>query len=266
MSQQQQAPSKIPAGLELVYDLEKGMIENGLDAFVLSLHWSIIRTGLLQRVPNSSSGELTERLPPGWTQRSSTPSPTRTLSLFYYDRLNPQLRYELKVIELTPNDMVAVTIFRSPISGSENRANTTTAPTPPPAAGGSPKSTRPPSKVSSGPDKNSAAATFQIGSFIGLSAFEGGRKRDKATDVYEHADCLETQVYESIMEPLGLRVMGQPPVQGPYDDQSKEKEKTQSNQNQIGRDRDPLLDERFVHPDFGRRPSPLGPGMPLGPL
>jgi hypothetical protein len=261
---------KTPAGLELAYDLEKGNIENALDAFVLSLHWSIIRTGLLQR-SSTTNHELTERLPPNWTQRSSTGG-TRTLSLFYYDRLNPSVRYELKVIELTANDMVAVTIFRSPVSSTPTTTTTTgnskdssssSAATPATA-----NANRPASKASSGAEKNSAAATFQIGNFIKLSIFDRkSSSRDKAKDVYEHADKLETQLYESLMEPLGLRVMGQPPVQGPYDDGSTAKNTSQSSEQRTpSRERDPLLDERFVHPDFGRRPSPLGPGMPLGPL
>lgn len=255
---------KIPAGLELAYDLEKANIENGLDAFVLTLHWSIIRTGLLQRVPNSATNELTERLPPDWPQHGSSHpnSATRSLSLFYYDRLNPHLRYELKVIELTANDMVAVTLFRSPITTTPPPA--TSVDSTPPAN----NPNRPASKVTSGVEKNSAAATFQIPNFIRTSVFDGEGSRDRATDVYEHADRLETQLYENIMEPLGLRVMGQPPVQGPYDDGSKKTSTpaAATTEGEGRQSRDPLLDERFVYPDFGRRPSPLGPGMPLGPL
>lgn len=246
--------SRNPAGLELAYDLEKSRVENALDAFVLSLHWSIVRTGLRQRTapPNH---DYTERLPLDWTQRSGNSdnsSPTRTLTLNYFDP-HKSIRYELKVIELTANDMVAVTFFRNPGNEQEGAAS-------------SASPNRPASDKSSGPEKNSAAATFQIGNFIRISAFGEDKSRDRAEDVYEHADLLETQFYESVMEPLGLRVMGQPPVPGPYDDKTKATSAPSSSDNG-SRHRDPLADDRIFRPDFHRRPSPLGPpGMPLGPL
>jgi hypothetical protein len=273
----------IPAGLELVYDLEKGNVSNALDAFVLSLHWSIIRTGLRQRSGagggggTSSTGsvnEFTERLPIDWPERiaGASTSPTRTLTLTYFDPRNQQIKYELKVIELTANDMVAVTFFRSPNNnagggGGNNAKSSSSSPATP---AGASSANRPASTMSSGVEKNSAAATFQIGNFIRNAAFEEGTRRDRAGEVYERADLLETQLYALIMEPLGLRVMGQAPVPGPYDDKASNNKtrKTESREESTRERRqiDPLLDDRFTRPDLGRHPSPLGPGMPLGPL
>ena len=61
------------------------------------------------------------------------------------------------------------------------------------------------------------------------------------------------------MEPMGLRVMGPPPVPGPYDDKTKAK----SQQPQGARDPSMYGEDRYF-PELGRRPSPpVGP-MPLG--
>jgi len=257
-------PNPIPAGLELSYELEKDKILNPLDAFVLTLHWSVIRTGLRQR--KSDGGEFTERLPENWSQRAEgeADGAPRTLTLTYHDPKAPQIKYELRVIELTPNAMVAVTFFRSPATNSGNNSSTpagnlTSSETTTAAA----TANRPASQMRSGTDKNSAAATFQIENFVMSSAFEEGKQRDKAKDVYEHADLLETQLYESIMEPLGLRVLGQPPVPGPYDDKTKTEQPV--SQQPSRQPINPLQDDRFFHPEMGRQP-PMNPGIPMGPL
>jgi len=207
---------KLPPGLELSYSLE--LPPTAFDAFVLSLHWSIIRCGLLAKT--EGEGEGSERLPSGWYKQEGA----TTLSLFY---LYKGTRiYELRIIELTKDDVIAVTLFHA--------AGGATMPPPKPVTtpreeSGEPEegSTRPVSTVVSGTVKNAAAATtFQLGQFVKLSAFEGGEdpSKRKARTVYENAEELEKAFYAQVMAPLGFTCDVQVP-KGPYESKVQDEEK-----------------------------------------
>jgi len=209
--------SKLPAGLELAYSLE--IPPTPFDAFVLSLHWSIIRCGLLVKTEDGDE-EGSERLPAGWWKQEGS----NTVSLFYQYRGTQT--YELKVIELTKDDMIAVTLFHK--AGSDSAAKSLTKEAESTAEGGEAGATRPVSKVVSGTDKNSAAAaTFQLGQFVRLSAFEEGKEasKKKARVVYENADGLEKEFYANVMAPLGFTCDDVQVPKGPYDTKAQDEEK-----------------------------------------
>jgi len=201
------SPSKLPAGLELAYSLE--LPPSAFDAFVLSLHWSVIRCGLLVK---TEEGEWTERLPAGWfKQEGST-----TVSLYY--QYKGMQAYELRVIELTKNGMVAATMFHSAPPASASKPYT--------KKEEEEGATRLPSTIPSGIDKNcAAAATFQLGQFVRMDAFEGEEPSSKkARDVYENADGLEKEFYAQVMAPLGFTCDVEVP-KGPYESKVKDEEK-----------------------------------------
>jgi len=227
----------VPAGLEVVYDLEKANARTPLDAFLISLHWGIIRAGLRLR-RSEDSEELTERLPLNWSNRTTSPTENTTVNFSYYDSRNVKTRYDLKVIELSPNASIAVTLLRSGPAPAETSSSKT------------------------GEKRTSTATTFHLPNFVAMSAFEGNSVATQTvSQVYTNGQEFELKVWNELMEPLGLRIIGQPGTPGPYVDKSEKKE-TQRDTNSTGGGRS-LADPRF-YPGNNRPPPYYNPSGPIG--
>jgi len=243
---------KLPAGLELVYQLERQNVHNGLDAFVLTLHWTIVRAGLRIKSENAVSGGFTERLPANWSGATGNDTPTRHLTFDYFFPEKPNTRYQVRVVELTPDDQVVVTI------NVTNGENTTPEQTPPTNGAGQPQAT-PPSNTNR---QDRSASTYFIGDFIKKSLFaEQSPELERAISVFYKATELERQLWGELMEPINIKVSGVAPLPGPYEDHTprpqpaeQPSERARRDRN-LGEGRSPLIEDR-------RRPQPL----PMGPL
>ena len=250
---QQEPASKIPAGLETLYTIEKDEVKSSLGVLILAVHWSIVRAGL--RIPltenqlssnaSNDNKKYTERLPPGWS--TETPNaPTAVFVYEYVDPCKPSVKYQVKVIEIVRDITAVVTVSR--IDGASAAASQSSV-----TAG---------SSQASDQVHKTAASTFELQNFIRYDP----DKSLSAEAVFHRAEDLEKQIWTELMEPLGLKVIGLPPFQGPYDD--KVKTETTRNQGQaegqtiIIHHEDPLRDDRF--PRGGLGPLPFGPGIPRG--
>jgi len=223
--------NSLPAGLELFYDVEKGNVKTPLQAFVLALHWAVMRAGLRIKKPTptgSTTVETTEKLPEGWTSHIDHIS-TVPASLDYVNQSDRTQSYQLKVIEVAPNDTVVVTVF-----------------TPQP---------RTPTDSSTGTPRTSSASTFQIASYIRMpEGTEAAQTTASPHNIYYNASEMETKIWSELLEPLGLRVMGQPPIPGPYEDKTKRENAQSQSQSE---------DRRYPGsmPYYGGGPMP---GLPTG--
>jgi hypothetical protein len=249
-----ESATKIPAGLETLYTLEKDNIRSSLGVLILAVHWSIIRAGLRVRIPaeaNGSCGEkrFTERLPVGWSEEDPGAS-TTVFTYDYGDPHNPEVTYQVKVIEIVRDITAVVTVHRHGAGEGKNSGNV--------EAGSS--SSR--GEQSAGADEThqTSASTFQLKNFIRFEADKAVRDQLSAEGVFYKAEELEKQIWSELMEPLGLKVIGLPPFQGPYDDKVKTEVKAEperEQRRQVIYPDDPLRDDRFIP----RGGPPFGPGQ-----
>jgi hypothetical protein len=122
----------------------------------------------------------TEKLPMGWSGRVDGIG-TTPLVLDYVDQGGKG--FQVKVIEVSPNDTVVVTIFTQ------------------------------------GSGRTSSASTFATSSFVKMDATQ--TQVHSASTVYINPCEMEKKIWSELLEPIGLRVLGKEPVVGPYEDKVK---------------------------------------------
>lgn len=259
-----------PAGFETAFDRERSNLRSLFDAFVLPLHWSLVRGGLRLRVNDSTSSlstpyipmhELTELLPANWTSRivakseEGTEQTTNVLQLRYWDPADSTIHFELKVIELMKNSVVAVILFRAMNSYG---------------ADGSLQPGNRRDLDSHSPGRNSAAGNYIISEYFtafSLNAYgagQGGPLENKAWfEIYKNLQSLETNVMEHLMEPVGLNVTGILRQPGPYESKVSQDHQTQSQQSQQQNSQIPIY---IPMPQATPSPMPYPMGGIGGPL
>ncbi|CAG7729367.1 unnamed protein product [Allacma fusca] len=256
-----ESATKIPAGLETLYTLEKDNVKSSLGVLILAVHWSIVRAGLRIRIPAEASGtsgdkKFTERLPASWSEE--VPGATTTVFTYDYgDPHNPEVTYQVKVIDIVRDITAVVTVYRHGALSTTNSGN---------PIGGSGTNRQ---EQTADEAHQTSASTFQLKNFIRFEADKTVRDQLTAEGIFYRAEELEKQIWSELMEPLGLKVIGLPPFQGPYDDKVKNEPKVETEREQhrqLPYQDDPLRDDRFLPrgglPPMGPGHPPLGPGLP----
>jgi len=224
--------SPAPAGFESFYIHERSKVNNLFQAFVLPLHWSLVRGGLRLRTNENAPGsaiipanEVTELLPSNWTSSITTKvddgaeQSTNVLLLRYWDPSDSSVHYEVKVIEAVKNSVLVVILFRAVNAygpdGTLQAANTRDV-------------------DSHSPRRNSAAGNFMLPEYLTEHSYlvlngQGGGVENKAWyELYKNLEQFENIVWKQLMEPAGLNVSGLPREAGPFESKA-------TSQNQQGR-------------------------------
>lgn len=194
-----------PPGFETFYLKERTNISNTFEAFVLPLHWAIIRSGLRVRSPDGNPGattipmsELSEGLPIGWrskvtaTPETGTEQQLRQLELRYWDSTNAGIHYAIKVTEVVKDNVIVVILFRAQTAYG---------------ADGKVYAANPMNMTTNSPDRNAIALSFQIGDYINTSGVNRAEEEIKPWyNVYKNLQAFETYVWQQMMVQIGLIV------------------------------------------------------------
>lgn len=215
-----------PPGFESFYLTERSKLTTGFEAFVLPLHWGLVRGGLRLRTNDANPtaatipmSELSEMMPSNWKSKITTKTEEgsdqqlKQLVLRYWDCSNSSIHYEAKILEVVKNNAIVVILFRAVnaygIDGNVQVAN----------------------KIdmdSNSPTRNSSATNFQVGEYLTpliiaacpdiTEEYSLSPAENKPWyEIYKNLQGFEKLVWEQLMDPIGLTVSGKVREPGPYE-------------------------------------------------
>ncbi|CAL8139698.1 unnamed protein product [Orchesella dallaii] len=225
-----------PAGFESLYMSERSKLTSCFEAFVLPLHWAIIRGGLRIRLTDANPStnvvpisELTEGIPLNWTSlittkvEEETEQQLKQIVLRYWDHSNSEVHYEAKVMEVVKNSSVVVILFRAVnaygMDGNVQVFNKKDI-------------------DSNSPTRNSAGTSFQLQDYVIYNESNGDLNSSAAAaigdklwfQVYKNLPTVENFVWGQLMEPIGLKVTGKTREPGPFENKLPQKTTQQQQQ------------------------------------